>query len=80
MRLGTQTLTKDVDFFPSVVTNDGERELWPTLDRAVRRPIELAIGTPQDEDVMSAGRSEPAPIHERPCGPRIGMSEITMDS
>lgn len=46
MRLGTATLAKDVDFFPSVVTNDGQRELWLTLNRTVHGPIELAIGTP----------------------------------
>lgn len=41
--LGGATLTADVDFLPSLVTNDGGQELWITILRTVRGPANLKV-------------------------------------
>jgi len=41
--LGGATLTSGTDFLPSLVTNEGQSELWLTILRTVRGPIELAV-------------------------------------
>jgi hypothetical protein len=41
--LGGATLARDSDFLPSLVTNEGGPELWITILRTVRGPIELAV-------------------------------------
>lgn len=41
--LGGATLNKDVDFLPSLVTNEGSPELWLTILRTVRGPINLQV-------------------------------------
>jgi len=40
-----QTLTKDVDFFPSLVTFGGQSELWITLQRSLSGQVEIAVNT-----------------------------------
>lgn len=41
--LGGASLASGVDFLPSLVTNEGGPELWITLLRTVRGPVELAV-------------------------------------
>jgi hypothetical protein len=43
LTLGGASLASGTDFLPSLVTNEGGPELWITLLRTVRGPVELAV-------------------------------------
>jgi len=43
LSLGGVTLNKDADFLPSLVTNEGGPELWITILRTLRGPVNLQV-------------------------------------